>query len=414
MMLLELSIALSHLTRRGRQTAISVLGVMLGVGFFIGIASMMQGFQNYFVEKVIDVQPHIVMKDEFRVPAPQPVLRDHPDAAVELTGLKPRDEVRGIRGSRAVLALARQLPGVRVAPTFSGQALLRYGSKDVSVTVNGIEPASERRVTNLEQDMTLGTLDDLYTTGNGIILGVGVAEKAGAALGDTLTVVSPQNVVLKMKVVGIFSSGLTTMDNFETYVLLKKAQILHNRPNVINRIRFRLDDVEQADTIARSLETRFRYRTESWKESSRNVLGIFVIQNGIMYSTVSAILIVACFGIFNVISTVIYEKARDIAILKSMGFAEGDILRVFVIEGLIAGVVGSVLGWALGYAIVEFLASLRFSIEGFVRGEGFFLYRTVWHYAIGAAVATASATFAAWLPARRAARLNPVDIVRGL
>jgi lipoprotein-releasing system permease protein len=411
---LELSIALSHLTRRGRQTAISVLGVMLGVGFFIGIASMMQGFQNYFVEKVIDVQPHIVMKDEFRVPAPQPVLRDHPDAAVELTGLKPRDEVRGIRGARAVLALARQLPGVRVAPTFSGQALLRYGAKDVSVTVNGIEPASERRVTNLEPDMTLGTLDDLYTTSNGIILGVGVAEKAGAAVGDTLTVVSPQNVVLKMKVVGIFSSGLTTMDNFETYMLLKKAQILHNRPNVINRIRFRLDDIERADTVARSLESRFGYRTESWKEASRNVLGIFVIQNGIMYSTVSAILIVACFGIFNVISTVIYEKARDIAILKSMGFAEGDILRVFVIEGLIAGVVGSVLGWALGYAIVEFLASLRFSIEGFVRGEGFFLYRTVWHYAIGAAGATAAATVAAWLPARRAARLNPVDIVRGL
>ncbi len=411
---LELSIALSHLMRRRRQTAISVLGVMLGVGFFIGISSMMQGFQNYFVEKVIDVQPHIVMKDEFRVPAPQPVRREYQDAAVELTGLKPRDEVRGIRGARAVLAHVRQMPGVRVAPTFSGQVLLRYGAKDVSVTVNGIDPAAERRVTNLEKDMTLGSLDELYTTGNGIILGVGVAEKVGAVHGDTLTVVSPQNVVLKMKVVGIFSSGITTMDNFETYVLLKKAQILHNRPNVINRVRFRLDDIERAETIARGLEFQFGYRTESWKEASRNVLGIFVIQNGIMYSTIGAILIVACFGIFNVISTVVYEKSRDIAILKSMGFAERDILRVFVMEGLIAGVIGSVLGWALGYAIVEFLASLRFTIEGFVRGEGFFLYRTVWHYVIGAVIATASATFAAWLPARRAARLNPVDIVRGL
>ena len=411
---LELAIALSHLMRRRRQTAISVLGVMLGVGFFIGIASMMQGFQNYFVEKVIDVQPHIVMKDEFRVPARQPVFRDHPDAAIELSGLKPRDEVRGIRGSRAVLAHARHMQGVHVAPTFAGQALLRYGSKDVSVTVNGIEPASERRVTNLEKDLTQGALDDLYTTSNGIILGIGVADKLGAAMGDTLTVVSPQNVILKMKVTGIFSSGITTMDNFETYVLLKKAQILHNRPNVINRIRFRLDDIERAGAVARGLESRFGYRTESWEEASRNVLGIFVIQNGIMYSTVSAILIVACFGIFNVISTVIYEKSRDIAILKSMGFAEGDIMRVFVIEGVIAGMIGSVLGWALGYGIVEFLASIRFNIEGFVRSEGFILYRTVWHYVIGAAVATASATFAAWLPARRAARLNPVDIVRGL
>ena len=413
-MSLELDIALSHLLRRRRQTAISVLGVTLGVGFFIGIASMMQGFQNYFIEKVIDVQPHIVMKDEFRVPAPQPALRDYADAAVELAGLKPRDEVRGIRGARAVLAYVRDLPGVRAAPTFSGQALLRYGSKDVSVTVNGIEPNLERRVTNLEKDLIRGALDDLYTASNGIILGVGVAEKSGVAMGDTLTVVSPQNVVLKMKVVGIFSSGITTMDNFETYVLLKKAQILHNRPNVINRVRIRLDDIEKAEPLARQIESRFGYRTESWKEASRNVLGIFVIQNGIMYSTVSAILIVACFGIFNVISTVVFEKSRDIAILKSMGFAEADIRRIFIIEGLIAGLIGSVLGWLLGYAIVEFLASLRFQIEGFVRGEGFFLYRTIWHYAIGASIATVSAVFAAWLPARRAARLNPVDIVRGL
>ena len=413
-MSLELDIALSHLLRRRRQTAISVLGVALGVGFFIGIASMMQGFQHYFIEKVIDVQPHIVIKDEFRAPAPQPAIREFADGAVELTGLKPRDEVRGIRGGRAILASLREMPDLRVAPTFSGQALVRYGVKDVSVTINGIEPALERRVTNLEKDLVRGALDDLYTAGNGIILGIGVAQKAGVTIGDTLSVISPQNVVLKMKVVGIFSSGIVTMDNFETYVLLKKAQILHNRPNVINRIRIRLDDVEQAETLARNIESRFGYRTESWQEASRSVLGLFVIQNGIMYSTVSAILIVACFGIFNVISTVVFEKARDIAILKSMGFAEADIRRIFIIEGLIAGLVGSVLGWLLGYAIVEFLASLRFPIEGFVRGEGFFLYRTPAHYAIGAAVATTSAVFAAWLPARRAARLNPVDIVRGL
>jgi lipoprotein-releasing system permease protein len=204
------------------------------------------------------------------------------------------------------------------------------------------------------------------------------------------------------------------MDNFETYTLLKKAQILHNRPNVINRIRLKLDDVERAEDVARALEGRFGYRTESWKEASKNVLGIFVIQNGIMYSTVGAILIVACFGIFNVISTVVFEKARDIAILKALGFAEGDIRRIFLIEGLLAGLIGSVAGWVLGYGLVELLASFRFELEGFVRTEGFALYRTPLHYALGALAAVVSATFAAWLPARRAARLNPVDIVRGL
>ncbi len=411
---LELSIALSHLLHRRRQTLISVLGVAMGVGFFIGISSLMQGFQHYFVEKVIDVQPHILMKDEFRVPEMQPVERAFPDGATELSGIKPRDEVRGIRGARRIMAEIRRMPGVRVAPTMAGQVLLRYGAKSVSVSISGIEPALERRVTNLERDLTEGALDNLYTAGNGIILGVGVADKAGVRMGDTLSVISPQGVVLKMKVVGIFSSGITTMDNYDTYILMKKAQILHNRPNVINRLRIRLDDVEQAESLARTLEDRYGYRSESWKEASRNVLGIFVIQNGIMYSTVGAILIVACFGIFNVISTVVFEKTRDIAILKSMGFAEGDIRRIFLIEGLLAGLVGSVLGWLLGWGIVELLASIRFQMEGFVRTEGFVLYRTPIHYALGALVASASAILASWLPARRAARLNPVDIVRGL
>lgn len=412
-MALSLDIALSHLVNRRRQSAVSLLGVAMGVAFFIGIASMMQGFQKDFVARVIDVQPHIVIKDEYRDPPPQPAESIYSGGAVELRGLKPRDEVRGIRNAREILASLAGRPGIHVAPTLSGQVLLRYGSKDVSVGITGIEPASERQVTRLEKDMIAGSLDGLYTAANGIILGEGVAGKAGVGLNDTVSVISPEGVVMKMKVVGIFSSGITTVDYFDTYSLLKKAQVLQDRPNVINRLRIRLDDVTLAADTARQLESQFGYRSESWEESSRNVLGIFVIQNGIMYSTVGAILIVACFGIFNVISTVVYEKTRDIAILKSMGFLEADIRRIFLLEGLIVGLIGTVLGWALGFGIVEFLASLEFKMEGFVRTQGFILYRTPLHYLMSGCFAIASAMLAAWLPARRAARLNPVDIVRG-
>lgn len=410
---LALDIAVSHLVNRRRQSAISVMGVALGVGFFIGISSLMQGFQRDFVARVIDVQPHVVIKDEYRLPPPQPAETTFPGGAVELHGLKPRDEVRGIRNSRAVLDALAEMPGVATAPTLSGQVLLRYGSKDVSANVTGIEPEKERRVTRIEQDIIAGSLDALHTSANGIIIGEGVAAKAGAALGDSVSVVSPEGVVLKMKVVGIFSSGVTSVDNFDVYTLLKKAQVLQNRPNVINRIRLRLDDIEKASQLAQRIEDRFGYRTESWEEQSRNVLGIFVIQNGIMYSTVSAILIVACFGIFNVISTVVYEKTRDIGILKSMGFREADILRIFVLEGLIVGFVGTLCGWLVGLGIVTLLGSIQFEMVGFLKTQGFVLHKTPAHYLISGGFAIASATFAAWLPARRAARLNPVDIVRG-
>ena len=410
---LQVDIALKHLSKRKRQTGVSLLGVALGVGFFIAIAALMQGFQKYFISKVIDVSPHIVMKDEYRLPPPQAVVLAFPGAALSLTGLKPKDELRGIKNGKAKLAIISRLPGVAASAVLRGQIILRYGSKDVSAGVIGIDPLRERRVTKIEDDLIEGNLDGLYTTANGIILGEGLAAKLGAEMGDMLTTLSTAGVVLKVKVVGIFNTGITSLDNGQAYALIKKVQVLQGRVNVVNEIRLRLDDLERAEPLARQLERRFAYRTESWKESNRNVLGIFVIQNGIMYSTTGAILLVAAFGIFNIISTVVLEKRQDIAILKSLGLTSRDIELIFLLEGLLVGVTGSLLGWLVGYGLIELLGSIRFEIEGFVRTEGFRLDYSFVNYLIGGAAAVLAASLAAFLPARKAAHLDPVEIIRG-
>lgn len=411
--MLVADIALAHLSKRKRQTVVSILGVALGVGFFIAIAALMQGFQSYFVSQIIDVSPHIIMKDEFRSAPKQPAEAMGEGGAVQLSGVKPKDEPRGIRNGEAITATLAKLPGVKAAPALIGQALLRYGSTDVSATVIGIDPDAERSVTRIERDMTVGKLADLRSVANGIILGEGIAVKLGVGPDDSLNAVSPEGVLLKMKITGLFRTGVTTLDNSTAYMLLKKAQILQDRPNVVNQIRLRLDDVERAQTVAASAEARFNYRTESWQETNEGVLGIFVIQNGIMYSTTGAILLVAAFGIFNIISTVVLEKTRDIAILKSIGLDETDIRLIFLMEGLAVGVAGALLGWATGYALTELLAQVRLPIEGFVKAQGFYLKYSIWHYVISAGIAISAAVFAAYLPARKAARVNPVDIVRG-
>lgn len=409
---LVLELALGHLGQRKRQTLVSVAGVALGVGFFIGMMALMGGFQQYFITQVIDSWPHIIIKDEFREPAQQPVFRAYPGAAVRLDSLKPRDELKGIRNAREILAALETSP-YATAPTLRTQVFYRYGAREVAATLVGIDPKREVQVTQLARDINQGSLDALYSTANGVILGEGLAKKLGASLGDMLSVTSPVGAVLKMKVVGIFNTGVTALDNFESYSLIKKAQVLAARANVINQIRLRIPDVSLARQVAQDLENRFGYKAESWEESYSNVLGLFKVQNGVMYSAVGAILVVAAFGIFNIISTVINEKRRDIAILKSIGLAEGDIKAVFMIQGLILGLVGTLLGWALGYGLTELLASIRFNMEGFVRTQGFILDRSLKPYAVAALFAMLSATCAAWLPARKAARLNPVDIIRG-
>ena len=126
-----------------------------------------------------------------------------------------------------------------------------------------------------------------------------------------------------MKITGLMRTGINSIDSGQAYALLKTAQVLQDRSNIVNQIRIRLADVTQAEPLARRIEAQVGYRTESWEETNRNVLSLFVIQNSIMYSVVGAILLVAAFGIYNIISTVVYEKTRDIAILKSLGFARG-------------------------------------------------------------------------------------------
>lgn len=412
---LFLDIALGHLRKRKRQTLVSVLGVALGVGFFVSVNALMRGFQQYFVAQVIDVAPHIVIKDEFRLPSPQPAVAAYPDGAVAVSSVKPEREPRGIRNARAKIAELEALPGVAVAPTLQGQAILRYGTRDVPISLYGIEPERERRVTNIEKDLTAGRLEDLRSTANALIVGAGVADRLGAALGDTITAVAPSGVVLSMKITGLLKSGISSIDNGQGYALLKTVQVLQGRSNVVNQIRIRLADVTRAEPLARRIEARVRYRTESWEETNRNVLGLFVVQNAIMYSVVGAILLVAAFGIYNIISTVVYEKTRDIAILKSLGFGERDIQAIFLAEGIIVGVLGAIAGAGVGWGLVELLGQVRFSnVGGMMAGQGgFILARETWPYLAGAAFALLASTVAALIPARRAARLNPVEIIRG-
>lgn len=407
------AIAATHLLSRRRQSIVSILGVALGVGFFIGASSMLQGSQNDLVNRLVDTAPHIVMKDEYREPPPQPVRAVYAGGAVELRSAKPRDTVRGIKDFPGVIAALERMDGLAVAPALNGQLILRYGTKDVAASVTGVDVDREPKVSKLAEDMIAGRIRDLLTAANGIILGEQLAINLGAGIGDTLTATSSAGVVLKMKVVGIFRTGVIAVDRTTTYALLKKVQVLLDRPNIVNQVRVRLDDYERARDLATGIEARYRYRTESWQEANQDFLALLVIRNIIMYSIVTAILIVASFGIYNVISTVVYEKTRDIAILMSMGFEQGDIRRIFLLEGALVGLGGTLMGWALGFGIVTGMGAIELHLKGLTEIQHIPMDASPLHYAIAGGFATLSATLAAFLPARKAAMLRPVEILRG-
>ncbi len=216
-----------------------------------------------------------------------------------------------------------------------------------------------------------------------------------------------------MKVVGLFRTGNASVDETQTFTLLKRAQVMFERPNRVNRFLIQLDDAYAARTVAQRIEDATGDKSVSWVEASEDILSVLVVRNIIMYSVVSAILLVASFGIYNTLSTIVLEKTRDIAILKSMGFHARDVRLIFLFEGVIIGIIGSLFGLALGAGLMQALSLVQIKPPGV--SEQVFL--PIWwgaqQFALATAFAMTSCILAAWLPARRAGRVHPVEILRG-
>lgn len=412
-MRLYASIALKHIMARKRQSLVSLMGIVIGVAFFLAISSLMQGSQNDFIERLVDTAPHITVSDEYRDAGVQPVETVYEGAFVELRSIKPQYETRGIRGYRHILADLKAQDGVRASAVQTGQAILSFAGRDTNIVLNGVMPADLRDVTTIAEDMVEGSVDDLTANRNGIIVGAELLRKQSLSYGDTITLAASTGQVRAFKIVGVFRTGRADYDESQAFADIKRVQGLMNRPNRANSIIIKLDDPGRAQVMAAALEKRIGYKSVSWQEATEDLLSTLVIRNVIMYSVVSAVLIVAAFGIYNVISTIVMEKHRDIAILKSMGFRARDIRRIFLIQGALLGLAGVALGIPFGCGLMYALMQVEFKAPGLTETMHMPIDWSASQFIIAGAFAFLSAMLASFLPARKGAAVLPIHILRG-
>ena len=408
---LVFDIAWTHVRARVRQTGFAAAGVATGVGFSIMMAALMQGSQDDFIRRLVNTLPHITVTDERRTPPVQPAQKFF-DAA-EIRGLKPEARRPGIKNPLATMAsLESWLPG-SVAPTVRVQAIIRYANRDVATSIIGIDPRREAKVSDLPKQMRSGVpLKALYRATNAIILGDRLPEKIGARIGANITLQTSEGASLTAQVVGFFHTGVRQIDESTAYVLIKTGQILARQTGLINELRIRLNNPMISREIAEQVEKETGYKSVSWQEANEELLSSFVIRNIIVYAVVGAILLVASFGTYNIISTITHEKARDIAIMKSLGLGEATVRSIFVLEALIIGLAGTLLGFVLGYLLTRALGAVRIT-SPFVDTDHLPVAYDYIHYLLAGAVAMVSSVAAGYEPARRAARLYPVEIIRG-
>jgi lipoprotein-releasing system permease protein len=411
-----LRIAITHLVSKKRQTLVAMLGVTFGIMVFIFQAGLITGLQVYMTDKIINNSPHVHLYREPDKNAKPLLTRLLPgnNEWVILRNAKQPDEDRKIRGAgRMVQELARNPDVAGVAPLVAAQGILKNGVKEVPATVNGVDIEAENRLFNLEKDQIAGDFKKMRELTTGIILGIGVADKLGAEVGDILTL-STVYAVLDMKVVAITQTGITAIDDNRAYVNIKQAQNILNKDMLyLTDLNLKLKDVDKADAFALNIRRQYDLKAQSWKEANAGIFGVFKIQNLATYLVIVSILIVAGFGIFNILMMMIYEKMTDIAILKSMGYRNSDIRTLFMIEALFIGIVGGLMGLLAGYAACVAATQIEVRIKGLVTLDHLTINFDPWFYVSGFAFAILSTALAGYIPARRASLVDPVDIIRG-
>jgi lipoprotein-releasing system permease protein len=404
-------IAWTHVTARVRQTLVGMAGVAMGVGFTIMMAGLMQGSQIDFLRQLVDTMPHITVQDERRAVPAQPADQEY--GAVQMSNVANLNSRPGIRYPETVMASLRSwLPG-DVAPSAKTTAIIDHAGGRIGVTLMGIDPRLEAKVSKLGSQMREGQITDLSRAPNAIIIGEALAERLAVKTGNTVVLVGGQGAEVSSTVVGIFRSGLKRVDEGQIYGLIGFAQVMMGQSGVVNELRLRLNDPLIAQQVATQVEAQTGYKSVSWQEANADLLSTFAVRDFIVLTVMGAMLLTSSFATYNIISTITHEKRQDIAIMKSLGMREYAVRNIFIIEAAIIGLVGILFGWLLGYLLCYGWSHI--TIYNILTGANVPLeiYYSPAHYIVAGGVSLTCCTGAAFFPARKATSVHPVEIIRG-
>jgi lipoprotein-releasing system permease protein len=404
-------IAWTHVTARVRQTLVGMAGVAMGVGFTIMMAGLMQGSQIDFLRQLVDTMPHITIQDERRAAPTQPADREY--GAVQMSNVANVNSRPGIRYPETVMASLRSwIPG-DVAPSVRTSAMIDHGGGRIGVTLTGIDPRLEARVSKLATQMREGQIADLSRAPNAILIGEALAQKLALKAGNSVVLIGGNGMQVSASVVGVFRSGLKSIDEGQIYALTGFAQMMMGQSGVINELRLRLNDPLLAQHVATQVEAQTGYKSVSWQEANADLLSTFAVRDFIVLTVMGAMLLTSSFATYNIISTITHEKRQDIAIMKSLGMREHAVRNIFIIESALIGAVGVVFGWVLGYLLCYGWSHI--TIYDMLAGSSapLVIYYSPMHYIVAGGVSLACCTGAAFFPARKATRVHPVEIIRG-
>jgi lipoprotein-releasing system permease protein len=319
-----------------------------------------------------------------------------------------------IHNSRSIIQQLEQDPRVLgVSPKLAAQVFFNVGTLDLSSNINGIVGFKEAQLFGFQDYVIEGRVEDLDQL-NTIILGKGVADRMMAKLGDVIQVTTAQGNRIQLKVVGAFQSGLGDFDKINSYASLATVQKMLGQPaSYLTDIQVKLHDFNQAPALAKELGAIFELDADDIQTVNAQFETGSAVRNIISYAVGITLLVVAGFGIYNILNMMIYEKLDSIAILKAIGFSPKDVNRIFISIAILIGLVGSSLGLLVGYLLGLLIDHIPFETDALPTITTYPIDYNPKFYLIGGVFGLLTTYLAGFFPARKASSIDPVEIIRG-
>ena len=412
-------IAFVHLKERKRQTLLTALGVAVGSAMLVTTISVSRGSSSNVITKVIDTAPHVVISAERVLPlVPDNIIGQQGSMISMVTRNINQNEAEVIKNYAEVVESIRPVEELRsISPFVLSKVIARNKTRFTPCIVRGVVPHLEAEIAGLKKNLLEpGALNELASTPNGVLVGDLLAKKLNVHYRDRIVLVTKNSEEFPVTVVGRFSSGFNAKDEREAYVNLSFAQRMEGvASNSVSGIGLRTAHVERAQETSDRVEALSGYKSESWDETNRNVIEFYNRNALITLVLVGFVFVVAGLGVSSVMTTVILQKVKDIAIMRSMGMPGKNITRIFMLEGFMIGVLGVLIGSPIGHLICQFVASIRFeaTTAGVLKSDRINIIEMADAHLIVIVFGILIAVLSSWSPARKATRYVPVTILRG-
>jgi lipoprotein-releasing system permease protein len=400
-------IALTHILTRKKQTLVAAMGVTIGIALYIFSNSIVSGFGVYSKNNMFKSVPHLriynkdkISKPLFKSDSGVVVIQNPKITTLSNNIINPFSLLNDIKTENYISF---------AAPQVNVDMFYINGKSQLKGVANGVNVLEADAMFNIQSTMLAGNLQTLISDLNAIVIGNGVAEQLNVGINDNITVSSAQGVRKIMRIAGIFSSGNKAIDESKSYIHISTAQqLVQQNSDYVTDIYASISNPDEAEVFAAKLQEITHYDVEDWKTANADQLAQDNML-GTMTPLISfCIMLVAAFGIYNILNMTITQKMNDIAILKANGFKGKDIIKIFVSEAFIMGAFGTLLGLTIGFILVTIMQTVYIGPP-----IGYFpIFHDPKVYITGALFGLSVSLGAGYFPARKASRIDPVEIFR--